>query len=274
MTQDAHSAVQLIRQRRPNFTPHTAIVLGSGLGKLAQQIQNTTIIAYDDLPGFHKSTVAGHPGNLILGTLRDHPIACLQGRVHYYEGNHHHTIKTMIRTLRLLGCEIFLATNAAGSLHAEIPPGSLSLVKDHINFQFQSILVGPNEEEFGPRFLSMQTAYDVDLRKKMQRIAHSLNIRLSEGVYIGTIGPAFETPAEINAFRQWGADLVGMSTIPEVIVARHCQMRVLVISVVTNLAAGMTGQDLSHQETVDNATAAADKLTRLILTFIENFSKE
>lgn len=156
----------------------------------------------------------------------------------------------MVRTLKLLGCETWLATNAAGSLRENLKPGSLVLVKDHINFQFNNALVGPNEDDFGSRFVSMEDAYDPILRTKFLQIVDHLSINLPEGVYIGVLGPAFETPAEIKAYRLLGADVVGMSTIPEVVIARHCGMRVAVISVVSNFAAGMTEEKVTHEQTL------------------------
>jgi xanthosine phosphorylase len=267
----SHDALKIIHQRATNFTPKIAIILGSGSGALAEHIEKTVVIPYQDLPGFHTTTVAGHKGNLYLGKIKGVPVACLQGRPHYYEDVSNDVIKTMIRTLKLMGCETLLATNASGSIRKEIPAGSLVLINDHINFQFNSVLVGENDESFGPRFISLQDLYDRQLRKQILNAAKKLKIKMKEGIYIGVIGPSYETPAEINAFRIWGADVVGMSTIPEVIVAHHCGMRVAAISVVTNMAAGLANTEITHEETLHNAQMAADRLVPLVINFVAEY---
>ena len=272
MTLASYDALKEIQHYAPGFQPRLAIILGSGLGELTKQIEEPIIISYHQLPGFHKPKIEGHAGNLYLGKIKGVPVACLQGRTHYYEGINNNPIKTMVRTFKLMGCETWLATNAAGSLRKDVKPGSLILVKDHINFQFNNALVGPNEDNFGPRFVSMEDAYDPILRTKFSQIADQLSINLSEGVYIGVLGPAFETPAEIKAYCLLGADVVGMSTIPEVIIARHCGMRVVVISVVSNFASGITEEKVTHEQTLYGVKLATEHLTRLILTFIEQIS--
>ncbi|WP_267256122.1 purine-nucleoside phosphorylase [Coxiella endosymbiont of Ornithodoros maritimus] len=271
MTLPSYNALKEIRHRRPNFQPKLAIVLGSGLGDLADEIEEPSVISYHELPGFHKPSIEGHGGNLYLGKINGIPVVCLRGRAHYYEGADNYTIKTMIRTMKLLGCEIWLATNAAGSLHQRIEPGSLVLINDHINFQFNNVLVGSNEDDFGGRFIGMEDAYDPDLRAQLFKIAKQLQIALLEGVYIGVLGPTFETPAEIRAFRLLGADVVGMSTIPEVIVARHCDMRVAVISVVSNFAAGLTHEKVTHEQTLRGVKLATESLKKLVLAFIQHY---
>ena len=271
MTKMAYEAATIIRARAPNFQPQLAIVLGSGLGALAEQIDNAVTISYSELPGFHKPKTIGHAGNLLLGTIQDIPVVCLQGRAHYYDGVDNNVIKTMVRTVKLIGCDTWLATNAAGSLRSEVGPGSLVLLKDHINFQFNNALIGNNDADFGPRFVPMEEPYNFELRQRLFAIAKQLTINLTEGVYIGVIGPSFETPAEINAYRILGADCVGMSTVPEVIVARHCGMRVAVISVITNYATGMRKQPLSHEETLREAHGATEKLIKLVTTFITQY---
>ncbi len=270
MTAVAYDAVKKMQQRAPNFTPSLAIVLGSGLGGFAEEIEKAVVIPYEELPGFHKPSVEGHGGKLFLGYVDGVPVACMQGRAHYYEGVSHDVFKVMVRSLKLLGCDTWLATNAAGSLREDIQPGSLLLVKDHINFQFNSALVGDNDDDFGPRFFSLEDAYDPALRQQFKDLANTLNIPLKEGVYVGVVGPCFETPAEINAFRILGADVVGMSTIPQVLVARHCGMRVAVISAVTNLAAGLSQQPLSHEGTLTGAQLTTDAMTALVRAFIKN----
>lgn len=263
-------AVETIKKYSPQFFPKVGIILGSGLGHFANHINSSISIPYKDIPGFFQSTVQGHAGNLILGYIENCPVVCLQGRVHLYEGGKSEDIAVLIRTLKLLGCETLLVTNAAGSLRTEMMPGSLMNITDHINFQFMSPLVGENDERFGPRFFSMDQAYDIELQQKLLSTAQSLEIPLFQGTYLGVLGPAFETPAEIRAFRTLGADAVGMSTVAEVLLARHCEMKVAAISVITNLAAGMSTEKLSHEHTLQMAKIAADDLTRLILKFISS----
>lgn len=274
MTHNAHLAAQFIKEQKPDFKPKVGIVLGSGLGALADLIEDKTVFSYEDLPGFPISTVSGHAGKLVLGYLNKVPVVCLQGRVHPYEGATNDKIKTLIRTFKALGCQIYLATNAAGSLRAEVGPGELVSITDHINFQPGNPLVGLNDEDFGPRFVGMDEAYDPDLRKTLRETANALDIQLHEGVYLSALGPVFETPAEIRAFRILGADVVGMSTVPEVIIARHCDMRVVVISAITNLAAGMSTEKLSHEGTLHYANLVSEKMCHLVSSFMENISDE
>jgi xanthosine phosphorylase len=244
-------------------------VLGSGLAGLAARLEAPTEISYRDLPGFPQPSVAGHDGVLVCGTLAGVPVLCFKGRVHVYEGGAAASaIRTMIRTLKQLGAEILVLTNAAGSLRAEIGPGSLVAISDHLNFLGFNPLTGPNDESVGPRFASMRDAYDPALRAALGRAAAVESIALAEGIYLACPGPNFETPAEIRAFRTLGADLVGMSTVPETIVARHCGLRVAGISVVTNLAEGMADVPLAHDETVRVAGIAAESLERLLMRFI------
>lgn len=257
-------AVTCIQQSSPGFKPKVAIILGSGLSSLADQIKNPIVIPYSDIPGFPESTVAGHPGRLILGYLENIPVVCLQGRAHLYEGTDHQTLKILIRTTYLLGCSILISTNASGSLRTDVGPGELMMITDHINFQPGNPMVGLNEDEFGPRFFSMDAAYDHDLRTRLLAVAHELNINLAQGVYISTLGPLFETPAEIRAFRTLGADAVGMSTVPEVIIARHCGLRVAAIAGISNFAAGMSSEILSHEHTLQHAKLFATNMIQLI----------
>jgi xanthosine phosphorylase len=262
-------AARAIKARYPDFTPKVGIILGSGLGALAEHIEEAFEIPYDELPGFSESTVEGHDGCLVLGHLRGVPVACLKGRRHYYEGISNPMVQTLVRTLKLLGCEILLATNAAGSMQEAAGPGSLMLIEDHINFSFNNPLVGRNDDEFGPRFFDMNNAYNPELRALMQTTAEEENITLHKGVYLGVLGPSFETPAEINVFKQWGAGAVGMSTVPEVIVARHCGLKVVVVSAITNYAAGMGDTELNHDETLYYANVASKDMLCLVENFIE-----
>lgn len=270
---DAEHAASLIKQLKPGFTPKVGIVLGSGLGALAETIEDATVISYQDLPGFPQSTVAGHAGKMVLGYLKKMPVVCLQGRAHYYESLHYaKEVKTYVRTFKLLGCEIFLATNAAGSLRREVGPGNVVAISDHINFQPGNPLVGANDEEFGPRFIGMENLYDSELRAILKQVAAKHKIELEEGVYLAALGPMFETPAEIRAFKLLGADMVGMSTVPEVIVAKHCGLKVVAISAITNLGAGMSDEHLTHEGTLHFAQKCKDKMITLIHGFMEHLS--
>lgn len=267
-------SVEVIKKHRPNFIPTIGIILGSGLGQLAEQIENPTVISYADIPGFPVSTVAGHAGQMILGELGNMPVVCLKGRVHGYEGATPENFKTFIRTLKLLGCETLLITNASGSLREDVGPGELVLINDHINLQHRNPLMGPNDDEFGPRFFAMDNAYDPILRKRFHKVAQELNINLTEGVYVGVTGPVFETPAEIQAFRILGGHVVGMSTVPEVIVARHCGLRIATVAAITNFGAGMQAESLSHEGTLHYGQLSAEKLSRLIIHVVKSLKHD
>lgn len=267
-TQNAHQAAEKIKALAPDFKPVLGIVLGSGLGGFAENLDRAIVINYEDLPGFPRPTVHGHGGNLVLGYLNNVPVACLQGRAHSYEGSNHETVKTYVRTLRLIGCDYFLATNASGSLREDVGPGELMLITDHINLQPGNPLVGPNDDEFGPRFLPLDKAYDPEMRTRLLQIAERESINLHQGVYIAVLGPNYETAAEIRAFKMWGADAVGMSTVPEVLIAHHCGLRVAVIATITNFATGLSKTSHNHDEVVKMAASATAKLEHLIKQFI------
>ena len=247
--------------------PRLGIVLGSGLGGVAAALEDSVTIPYAELPEFPQSSITGHAGTLALGTLAGLPVACLQGRRHVYEGGDAGAMRGPVRALKRAGAEALLVTNAAGSLRPEVGPGSLMAISDHINMLGVNPLTGPNDDEIGPRFPSMRDAYDPELRSTLRVSAEALGVPLAEGVYLATAGPSFETPAEIRAFRTLGADAVGMSTVPEVILARHAGLRVTAVSAITNLAEGMGGEPLSHEQTLRHAEAAAGDLTRLIVEF-------
>lgn len=264
----AHLVAEQIKQRIPHFKPRLGIVLGSGLGSFAEQLEDAVSFDYNDLPGFPHVTVHGHGGHLVAGYLNGVAIVCLQGRAHSYEGSNHDMVKTYVRTLKLLGCEYFFATNASGSLREDVGPGELMLINDHINMQPGNPLVGPNDDEFGPRFLPLDNAYDQSMRDKLLQIAHREKIALNQGVYLAVLGPNYETAAEIRAFRILGADAVGMSTVPEVLIANHCGMKVAVIATITNYATGLACTSHSHDAVVMMASKAAEKLNRLIKQFI------
>jgi len=262
-------AAEVIKARKPGFTPRAALILGSGLGVLAEQMLDAVSISYADLPGFPISTVHGHAGELVLGTLAGVPVVCMKGRGHFYEGYGAAVMTSAVRTFKLIGCEMLLVTNAAGSLRPEVDAGSVVVLNDHINLLPGSPMAGPNDERFGPRFFSMANAYDAELRALIKETAAANSITLHEGVYLACPGPNFETAAEIRAFKALGADVVGMSVVPEVISARHCGLKVAGISAITNLAEGLTPFPLSHEQTLKYAAVAAKDLVTLIHSFIE-----
>jgi xanthosine phosphorylase len=262
------NAAAAIAERAPGFTPRLGLMLGSGLGELAERLADRVEIPYGILPGFHVGGLAGHAGALVLGRLAGLPVAIFSGRWHVYEGIEGSAITTPIRTLKQLGAEMLVLTNAAGSLRPEAGPGSLVCISDHINLLGFNPLTGPNDDAAGPRFPSLRDAYDPDLRARLHAAADALGIELRDGVYLAVAGPAFETPAEIRAFRTLGADLVGMSTVPEVIAARHAGLRVAAVSAVTNLAEGMGGEELSHEQTLRVAKEGAARLGPLLERFV------
>jgi xanthosine phosphorylase len=264
----AHQATHYIQEKYPHFKAQVGLVLGSGLGGFAELLENTHRISYKKLPGFPQNTVIGHEGQCIIGYLGDVGIVCLQGRSHSYEGSHPEIVKTYVRTLKLLGAHTFIATNASGSLREEAGPGELMLVTDHINFQPNNPLVGPNDEEFGPRFLALDNAYDISIRDHLLSVAKQQKIDLHQGVYLSVLGPNYETAAEIRAFKILGADAVGMSTVPEVLVAKHCGMKVGVIAVITNYATGLALTSHSHDSVVQTAQKAGSKLNTLLEQYL------
>ena len=264
--------IEIIKQHT-DIKPKLGIILGSGLGPLADEISNAVSIPYQDLPGMPITSVPGHAGELILGTIHDIPVACLKGRIHYYEGFSDKRFKILIRLLKVLGCSSILLTNSSGSLRKEIGPGELVLINDHINFQFRNPLIGPNDEEFGPRFFPMDKVYDKELRNKFYLTAENLGFKIHEGVYISVLGPSFDTPAEIRAFRLLGADVIGMSTIPEVIVAIHCGLRVCLISTITNLSADLNEESITHDITLTQGRLASGKLCLLVKTCLEKYGE-
>lgn len=266
----AHLAANQIKQLYPDFNPKIGIVLGSGLGSFVDELENPHFISYQDLPGFQASNVLGHESNLVIGKISGIDIICLQGRAHAYEGiEAFASIKTYIRTLKLLGCEYFVATNASGSLCEQVGPGELMLITDHINMQGTNPLIGPNDDEFGPRFLPLDNAYDFELRNQILEIAKKEDIDIHQGVYCAVLGPNYETTAEIKAFKLLGADAVGMSTVAEVLVANHCGMKVAVIATITNYATGLATCSHSHDNVVLMASKAATRLNKLIKGLIK-----
>lgn len=269
MTQSAHKAAQIIKAKIGNFKPKLALTLGSGLGGIADLLTDAIKISYADLPDFPPCGVAGHAGVLHLGYLNGVPIACLQGRAHLYEGVSKTVAKTYVRTMKLLGCEAFFITNAAGAMREDISPGDLVLIHDYINFQFTNVLAEHNDDDFGPRFLGVEDVFDIDLRNKIESIAKTLKTPLKKGVYFAVLGPQFETPAEIHAFKMLGGDVVAMSAINEIVTAHHCGMKIAMISAVTNMAAGMSSDKISHELTLSGAKVAATNLQPLVLEFVK-----
>lgn len=266
------SAADIIKKLYPDFKPKVGIVLGSGLGKFAEELEQPVSVNYDQLPGFPEVGVHGHSGTLTLGYCGGVAVVCLQGRAHTYEGLHNlETVKTYVRTLKLLGCTHFIATNASGSLREDIGPGELMLISDHINMQPNNPLVGPNDDAFGPRFYPLDNAYDHNMRENLIMVAQRNSIRLAQGVYIAVTGPNYETAAEIRAFRILGADAVGMSTVPEVLVANHCGMHVAAIATITNYATGLATVAHSHDAVVQTAAKATEKLRILLKQYITEF---
>ncbi len=262
-------AADYIKKLLPSFKPTVGVVLGSGLGKFAEELEDSISIDYEQLPGFPKVTVEGHGGKLILGYCKGVAVVCLQGRAHTYEGlENYDVVKTYVRTLKVLGCNYFIATNASGSLREDVGPGELMLITDHINLQPSNPLIGPNDDDFGPRFYPLDNAYDKTMRTQLLTTAQNNGIKLSEGVYISVLGPHYETAAEIRAFKILGADAVGMSTVPEVLVANHCGMQVAVIAMITNYATGLAHTSHSHDAVVKMASSAAKQLNTLLKEYI------
>ena len=263
-------AAEFLRARLGGLTPRIGIVLGSGLGAVAEAVQSPVFVPYGQIPHFPQSTVEGHSGRIVAGMLGGVPVVVMQGRVHYYEGYTPQQVTFPMRVLGRLGIETAILTNAAGGINANYQIGQLVLLADHINMLGFNPLIGPNEARFGDgkktglRFFDMTEAYSVELRALAQRAAKNEGFALHEGVYLATSGPSFETPAEIRAFRALGADLVGMSTVPETIVARHMGIRVLGISCVTNLAAGISATQLSHQEVFETGSRVQHQLAALL----------
>jgi purine-nucleoside phosphorylase len=241
-----------------------AIVLGSGLGEFAESLTQKRRIPYTGIPHFPRTTVRGHAGSLVLGRLQDHPIFCLQGRVHYYEGHHISRVTFPVRVLGDMGIKTLILTNAAGGLNPRFHTGDLMLIKDHLSPFIPNPLIGPKEDTVGPLFPDMSQCYSSKLRNLARKCARALRLHLCEGVYLAVTGPSYETPAEIRMFRKLGADAVGMSTVPEVIVARQIGMECLGISVITNMAVRMSQVPLSHEEVLREARRVKAVLMRLL----------
>jgi purine-nucleoside phosphorylase len=256
-------AAEQIRARA-NVTPKVAIVLGSGLGAFADELTESTSVAYKEINGFAQATVEGHAGRLVIGNAANATIAAMQGRFHFYEGYSLEDVTFPIRVLKLLGVRTLILTNAAGSLNTELSPGCLMAISDHINLMGVNPLIGLNDDRFGPRFPDLTATYDPALQKIVMDEAESLNVEIRRGVYAALSGPSYETPAEIHMVRTLGADAVGMSTVPEAIVARHMDLQVIGISCITNLAAGVSDRPVDHSQVIATGERVRVQFTELI----------
>jgi purine-nucleoside phosphorylase len=251
-----------------NVTPQFGIILGSGLGRVADQVESAVSIAFEDIPHFPVSTVEGHEGKMIVGTLNGTPVLVLQGRFHYYEGYSMDQVVFPVRCMLCLNIPNLIVTNAAGSVDPEYQPGDLMLIKDHIKFHCDSPLRGPNIDAFGPRFNDMSDPYTREIRDLALECAGHLDIPLKEGVYYYLAGPSYETASEVKAIKLLGADAVGMSTVPEVVVAVHGGMKVMGISCITNMATGIRDQPLGHDEVIKTGAGVQEKFMALLTSII------
>jgi purine-nucleoside phosphorylase len=259
--------------RKTKLRPKIALVLGSGLGAFADELSNAGKIPYKKIPHFPRSTAIGHAGQLVLGTVDGIPVAGMQGRVHLYEGYSAKQVAFPMRVFSRMGVKAVILTNAAGGLNLNYSEGALVALRDHINLQGANPLIGPNDDRFGPRFPDMTRAYDPDFRRFVAEEGKKLKLNLHEGVYLACAGPNYETPAEIHGFRTLGADLVGMSTVPEVLAARHSGIRVVGISCVTNMAAGITGKTLSADEVFETGARVKTQFIALLRAIIPRIAE-
>lgn len=253
-------------------TPRIGLILGSGLGGIAEVIEGKHVIPYGEIPHFVCSTAPGHKGQFVAGRFGGKPVICMQGRLHFYEGHALSDIIFPVRVMKQLGVTSLIVTNAAGGINTSFQVGDLMLIEDHINFMGTNPLIGPNDASFGPRFCDMTYTYTPALRQAAQEAAQSLGLTLQKGVYLGCTGPSYETPAEIRAFRTLGADAVGMSTVPEVIAASHCGLQVLAFSLITNMAAGILDQPLTEEEVIEIGNRRGSDLQRLITRIVTDCS--
>ncbi|MFB6362584.1 purine-nucleoside phosphorylase [Paenibacillus elgii] len=260
-------AAEFIRGKYPE-KPEISLILGSGLGVLADLVEGGVTIPYEDIPHFPVSTVEGHAGELLLGKVEGKHVLMMKGRFHMYEGYGVETVSFPVRVMKELGVEKLLVTNAAGGINTSFEVGDLMLIRDHINFTFRNPLIGPNHNELGVRFPDMSEAYSRRLRETAKEVGAEQGLKLQEGVYLGLLGPSYETPAEIRMMRALGGDAVGMSTVPEVLVARHAGMEVLGFSCISNMAAGILDQPLSHAEVMETTERVKPKFLKLVLGII------
>jgi purine-nucleoside phosphorylase len=253
---------------RANVAPKIALVLGSGLGAFAEEFEEPVGIPYQEIPGFVSSTALGHAGRLVIGKVAGVPVLAMQGRVHYYEGYSLEEVTFPIRTFKLMGVETLILTNAAGGVDVELSQGALMVISDHLNLMGVNPLRGPNDERFGPRFPDMSEVYARDLQEMVSEEAKDLGVTIRRGIYAALTGPSYETPAEIHMLRTFGADAVGMSTVPEAIVARHMGMKVLGISCITNMAAGISEEPINHEEVIETGERVRSTFTKLLRKLI------
>ncbi|OIJ15940.1 purine-nucleoside phosphorylase [Anaerobacillus arseniciselenatis] len=264
-----NNTVAYLREKL-SFQPEIGLILGSGLGVLADEIENPLRIPYNEIPDFPVSTVEGHEGELVIGTLKGKNVITMKGRFHFYEGYSLEKVTFPVRVMKELGVKSLIVTNAAGGVNESFTPGDLMIINDHINNTGTNPLIGPNDPKQGVRFPDMSTAYSKRYIELAKSVAEKINIPLQEGVYVGNTGPSYETPAEIRMLRTIGGDAVGMSTVPEVIVARHSDIEVLGISCISNMAAGILDQPLTHDEVMETT----EKVKANFLTFVKEIVKE
>ena len=268
LNQRINDAAQYIKARITE-APSIGLILGSGLGDFADGLENRVVIPFAEIPDFPQPTVEGHAGAFVIGSCQGKTVVALQGRIHYYEGHPQQVITIPVRVMALLGVKQIVLTNACGGVNLNFAPGDLMLISDHINYSGSNPLIGQNLDQFGPRFPDLSNVYTKELRTKITKVAEENGISLRQGVYVMYSGPNYETPAEIRMFRMMGADAVGMSTVPEAIVAAHCGMDVVGISCITNMAAGVLPQKLNHQEVVETAALVHDKFQKLLTLVID-----
>ena len=259
----AEHASRIIRSRI-SVEPRIAVVLGSGLGGFADDFEEAVAIPYEDIPGFVRSTAQGHAGRLVIGKVDSVPVLAMQGRVHYYEGYSLEEVTFPVRTFGLLGIKTLILTNAAGGINVQLAQGALMVISDHLNLMGVNPLRGPNDERFGPRFPDMSAVYSHELQELVVEEARAINVEVRRGKYGALSGPSYETPAEITMLRELGADAVGMSTVPEAIVARHMGLEVLGISCITNMAAGISDEPISHEEVMATGDRVRATFTELL----------
>lgn len=264
MNQSAITEASAFIQGKISTTPQIGLILGSGLGVLGDEVENPTFISYNEIPHFPESTVAGHKGRLVIGTLEGKQVIAMQGRFHYYEGYSMQQVTFPVRVMKQLGIESIIVTNAAGGINKDFEPGDLMVINDHINNMGDNPLIGPNNEALGVRFPDMSQAYDQAYSRHAEKCANELGLEVQQGVYVGNTGPTYETPAEIKMLRIIGGDAVGMSTVPEVTVAAHAGMRVLGISCISNMAAGILDQPLTHDEVIETTEKVKEDFLRFI----------
>jgi len=268
----AENAARTIRARSTEEA-RIAIVLGSGLGGFAEEFKDSVSLPYQDIPGFVSSTAQGHAGSLVIGKVEGVPVLAMQGRVHYYEGYSLEEVTFPIRTFKLLGVNTLILTNAAGGIDVQLSQGALMVISDHLNLMGVNPLRGPNDERFGPRFPDLSEVYSRELQELVIKESRALGITIRRGIYAALAGPSYETPAEIHMLRAFGADAVGMSTVPEAIVARHMGMRVLGISCITNMAAGISENPINHEEVMETGQRVRETFTQLLRRVIARHAK-